>query len=114
MKKVIFIVILLLLLAGGGYLYVSKAKQAAQNKGQVNDSGVSQQQQNLSDKKGETTKVGTLKQQNGNWMIVDDQGQYEMIETYSADFATYEGQLVQVTGKYSGDTLFVSEIVLLQ
>ena len=47
-------------------------------------------------------------------MIVDDDGQYEMVETYSVDFAAHEGQMVEVTGKYSGDTLFVSEIVLLQ
>ncbi len=113
MRKLIILLVFIVLLAGGGYLYVNKAKQAAKNKGQVNDSGVSQQHQ-LEDKKGQTSKVGTLQAQDVSWMLVDDNGNYEVIETYSVDFASYEGQLVEVTGKYSGDTLFVSEIVALQ
>lgn len=32
------------------------------------------------------------------------------VETLSVDFTQYDGQTVTATGKYSGDTLFISEI----
>jgi hypothetical protein len=53
---------------------------------------------------GKLTKSGNL------YLITDTAGVSQDVETYSVDLDTYVDKSVTVSGQYSGDTLFVSEI----
>lgn len=54
--------------------------------------------------------TGTLIQNGDLFFITDASGQIHDLETYSVSFSEYVGKTVTVSGQYSGDTLFVTEI----
>ncbi len=61
-------------------------------------------------KSGFTTTTGTLRMRTKNTGTLQASSGSIAIESYTVDFTAYDGKAVIVTGKYSGDTLFVSEI----
>jgi hypothetical protein len=61
------------------------------------------------EKSGVTILQGTLQVQ-GKTAILKSGAKTVALESYDVSFAPYDGKAVTVTGKYSGDTLFVSEI----
>lgn len=61
-------------------------------------------------KAGTSSKSGRVTEAGGKFFLnVTGQPPVEM-DTYSVDLKQYVGQSVTVTGQYSGDTLFVSEV----
>lgn len=61
-------------------------------------------------KSGFTTVTGTVKASGKSSAIITTSSGAISVETYAVDFTQYDGQTVTATGKYSGDTLFISEI----
>lgn len=61
-------------------------------------------------KRGDTTKVGSISQSGGNYLLRVSGQQPEIIESYQVELSEHVGQTVEVTGQYSGDTLFVGTI----
>lgn len=61
-------------------------------------------------KQGDTTKSGTIRKRGTVFMIETTPGMFESIDSLAVDLSAYEGQLVTITGQYSGDTLFVGKI----
>ncbi len=62
-------------------------------------------------KSGFTTISGTVQAQGASKALIKTGTGTIAVETYSVDFTQYNGQNVTATGKYSGDTLFISEVV---
>jgi hypothetical protein len=60
-------------------------------------------------KSGTTSVTGVLKVTGKTAVLTSKQGAIGL-DSYSVDFAQYDSQTVTVTGKYSGDTLYVSSI----
>lgn len=54
---------------------------------------------------GKLTKSGNL------YLVTDSAGVAHDVETYSVDFDSRLGETVTVSGQYSGNTLFVSQII---
>lgn len=65
--------------------------------------------QELTEKSGFTTLNGTISQQGNSFLLQTSSGPITL-QSFELDLAEYVGQSVTVTGKYSGDELFVSEI----
>lgn len=63
----------------------------------------------LSEKSGFATLTGTLSQQPNAYILQTSTGPVTL-QSFDVDLSSYIGQEVTVTGKYSGDELFVSEI----
>lgn len=61
-------------------------------------------------KSGFTTITGTVKASSKSSAMIQTSSGTIAVETYAVDFTQYDGQTVTATGKYSGDTLFISEI----
>lgn len=61
------------------------------------------------EKSGTTTLQGTLQVQ-GKTAILRTATGTVALESYDVSFTPFDGKSVTVTGKYSGDTLFVSQI----
>lgn len=61
-------------------------------------------------KQGVTTKTGVISVSGNQVTLTPAGGVPEVIESYSIDFSAYDGQTVSVSGQYSGNTLFVSEV----
>ena len=66
----------------------------------------------IEEKQGDTTKTGVLVKQGEKYYIKLPSGMMEEVDTYAVTFSEYENSTVTVTGQYSGDTLFVGEIML--
>lgn len=62
------------------------------------------------DKSGYTELTGIILQQ-GTTFILQANGKNFSVESYSVNLAEYTGQTITVKGKYSGDTLFIEEIL---
>lgn len=61
-------------------------------------------------KTGQTTKTGKILQ-TGEKFFLEERGKSPVeLDSYSVELSTYAGKTVTVTGQYSGDTLFVSEV----
>ncbi len=61
------------------------------------------------EKSGFTTLSGTLSQQTNSYLLQTSTGPV-VVQSLEVDLSSYIGETVTVTGKYSGDELFVSEI----
>lgn len=70
---------------------------------------VQQESQSLEGKSGFTTLTGTLTMNGSTGQLQTSTGPVA-VESLAVDLIDYNGLTVTVTGKYSGDTLFVSEI----
>ncbi len=72
----------------------------------------SQQEQNgaTEEKRGDTTKTGTILNKSGIFFIETAPGKLEAIDSLAVDLAAYEDQQVTIVGQYSGDTLFVGKV----
>lgn len=66
----------------------------------------------LEDKNSEIEIEGRITFANPGYFITDSSNQMHEIETYTLDFIPYVGKTVKVLGQYSGNTLFVSQIIL--
>lgn len=66
----------------------------------------------IEDKQGSTSFKGVIVEVGGNYFLQKVGQGSEGIDSYSVSLQDYVGRLVTVTGQYSGDTLFVSEIVV--
>lgn len=76
----------------------------------VNNTTDSMNNTGLEQKNKDISITGVLSQ-NGEFFFVTDQaGTIHDVETYSVDFSAFVGSTVTVSGQYSGDTLFVTEI----
>ncbi len=65
---------------------------------------------NPSEKSGDTTKTGTVAENEGRFYLQGSGPAPQEIDSYTVDLKSYVGQTVTVTGQYSGDTLFVGSI----
>lgn len=81
----------------------SDSTQGTSNSGAV---GGSKEEQ----KRGDTTKVGTITAAGGKYFLTEIGSSPKEIESYSVELSDYVGQNVTVTGQYSGDTLFVGKV----
>lgn len=70
-----------------------------------------QESQSLEEKSGFTTLTGTLVMSGATGQIQTSTGPVA-VESLAVDLNEYNGQTITVTGKYSGDTLFVSEVAV--
>ncbi len=76
---------------------------------QETDQKNTQVSQDSLNKSGFTTLKGTLTQQGTSFLLQTVSGPI-VLQSLELDLSTFTGQSVTVTGKYSGDELFVSEI----
>lgn len=65
---------------------------------------------NLEDKNTEIEVSGVVSGSGENFFITDGSGKVHSVDSYSIEFANLVGTTVTVSGQYSGDTLFVSEL----
>jgi len=63
-------------------------------------------------KVGDTTKSGLITKIGRKYFITEAGGEPVEIDSYSLDLSQYVGKMADVTGQYSGDTLFVREVNL--
>ncbi len=63
-------------------------------------------------KNSEVTLTGMLSKNGDLYFVTDSAGALHDVETYSVSFDEYVGKSVTVSGQYSGNTLFVTEISL--
>ena len=63
-------------------------------------------------KNSEITLTGMLSKNGRLYFVTDSSGTLHDVETYSVSFDEYVGKTVTVSGQYSGNTLFVTEISL--
>jgi PBP1b-binding outer membrane lipoprotein LpoB len=61
-------------------------------------------------KVGDSVKTGKLLKLGEKYAIQETGKQPADVDSYSIDLSGYVGQKVQVTGQYSGDTLFISKV----
>jgi hypothetical protein len=61
-------------------------------------------------KEGYATLKGIIVKLGSNFVVIDELDAQHEIDSYSLDFNQYIDTEVSVTGQYSGETLFVSEI----
>ena len=64
----------------------------------------------LEQKNAEISITGKLTKNGELFFVTDSKGTLNDVETYSVPFEDYVGQTVTVTGQYSGNTLFVTQI----
>ncbi len=102
MKKNITFPIVVSLLVLSGLLFSGCTNQDSAVK--TDDSSGFEQKNTTITITGKLTKSGNL------YLVTDGSGVAHDVETYSADFDSYLGKTVTVSGQYSGNTLFVSEI----
>lgn len=65
-------------------------------------------------KSGDTTKTGKISEISDKYYLQEVGGIPEQIESLSVDLGMYVGQTITVTGQFSGDTLFVGSISVLE
>lgn len=88
-------------------LFSSGCLPVATPSGETNPTSTDQE---LTQKSGFTTLNGTISQQGTLFLLQTNSGPVTL-QTFELDLSEYAGKTVSVTGKYSGDELFVSEIV---
>ena len=96
MKKLICIFLTLLAISGCNLL----GEQP-----ETTDSSTTEQKQ------GETTLTGKLVGTGDSAVLQQDNGDTTILESHSLNFDEYHNNEVQVTGEYSGTSLFVDEII---
>lgn len=99
-KSIMFAVVILLV----GSMFSACALTKSDDKS--NESSV------LEDKNTEIEIEGRITFTNPGYFITDSSNKMHEIETYTLDFSPYVGKSVKVIGQYSGNTLFVSQIIL--
>ena len=100
--KIRFILLLILLLLSSTVFAACGAKNSASTKTQ-------QESQPLEEKSGFTTVSGSLIMNGATGQVQTASGPVA-VESFAVDLKQYDGQTITVTGKYSGDTIFVSEV----
>lgn len=60
---------------------------------------------------GETTLTGEISASGNVAVLTTEDGEAVTIESYAFELLDYVGKKVEVTGEYSGNTLFVDDIV---
>jgi len=78
---------------------------------QDNNGSNSAQSDSFEQKNTTITLTGKLTKSGNLYLVTDSAGVAHDVETYSADFDSYLGETVTVSGQYSGNTLFVSQIL---
>jgi uncharacterized lipoprotein YajG len=63
---------------------------------------------------GDTSITGQIVKSGERFSIIDSTGKQTEIESYKVSFDAFDGKTVEVTGQYSGDTLFVANITEIQ
>lgn len=76
----------------------------------VNRSSDSMNTGELEQKNTVITITGVLSQNGELFFITDSAGVIHDVETYAVSFSEYVGKTVTVSGQYSGNTLYVTEI----
>lgn len=105
MRRVLAIIVTILLFVGAGYYFV--ATHSNPNPETDRSEVVNQPQS----KTGKTTKTGIVTKVSGKYFLSELGSQQTLpIDSYSLDLEQYVGKDVTVTGEYSGDELFVSEV----
>lgn len=99
-KKTVFSFLLIALFAG---LFVGCSH--------IKNTGNSSPNSEFEQKNAVITLTGTLSKNGELFFITDSTGTIHDVETYAVSFDEYVGQTVTVSGQYSGDTLFVTEIL---
>lgn len=106
MKKIIIFLLIILALTAAFFFFFSKNTN---KDGSIQQSNKQIQTNNPETKVGDTQKIGTVVSSGGRYLLETDSETLE-IDSYGYDLAEYLGQKVQITGQYSGDTLFVGNI----
>jgi hypothetical protein len=116
MRRLAITLIAFLIMFGGvGVAYWRNAQKLKVNEA---DNSVSVEQDRAinapaaNQKSGTTTKVGMLSKSGNRFFLKEGGSKAIEVDSYEIDLNTYIGQTVTVTGQYSGDTLFVSELGL--
>lgn len=102
MQKLIVVLVFIAILGGGAYFYINSSKKSA-------NTNVQTQGQNTQ-KSGVTTKTGTISKAGSSYFIQEKNQEPLEVDSYSLDFNSYLGKTVVISGQYSGDTLFVTNI----
>ena len=76
----------------------------------LNKSSDSMKNDEYDQKNAVITVTGRLSQNGALFFITDSTGMIHDVETYAVSFAEYVGKTVTVSGQYSGNTLYVTEI----
>ncbi len=76
----------------------------------LNGGSESMKNEEYEQKNSEVSMTGMLSKNGELYFITDSAGALHDIETYSVSFDEYIGKTVTVSGQYSGNTLFVTEI----
>ncbi|MBD3279797.1 MAG: hypothetical protein GF390_03755 [Candidatus Pacebacteria bacterium] len=103
--KYLIILVILLALVGGGVFWLKKT--AGRGVDTISPTGKTR---NIEDKQGNTVKTGLITAAGNQYFITEAGGSPEEIKSYNLELDHYVGQQVTVTGQYSGDTLFVSQL----
>ncbi|GIK84507.1 MAG: hypothetical protein BroJett025_11290 [Patescibacteria group bacterium] len=98
-KKILFS-LLVITVSAGLFSACSHAKNA-------NDTMLNEEYEQ---KNAVITVTGTLSKNGELFFVTDAAGTIHDVETYAVAFDEYVGQTVTVSGQYSGNTLFVTEI----
>lgn len=98
-KKSLTLLVVLVFSAG----FFSACVKGNSTTDSMNSTGLEQKNQDIS-------LSGTISKNGELYFITDSAGAIHDVETYSVDFELYVGKQVTVTGQYSGNTLYVTEI----
>ena len=105
MKKAILVFVITIVLIGGGvFFWLANAKKSMPNQKPGTLAPAATQ------KSGTTTKTGKVSNINGVFYLQETGQTPKEIDSYSVELKDYVGQMVTVSGQYSGDTLFVGSI----
>lgn len=108
MKKSILVFVAAFMISGLVLSGCSNQQDGSSNA--ASNSGATTGAPAAADKQGFTSKTGVISQAGDTIFIQEAGGQPEIIESYSVELSEYVGQTITVTGQFSGDTLFVSEV----
>lgn len=78
--------------------------------GESNSTFESSSSKQLEQKNESFSLSGKLSKNGDLFFITDSMGAIHDIETYSVDFDSYVGKTITVSGEYSGNTFFVTQI----
>jgi hypothetical protein len=110
MKQLIRIALIATVVVGGTFFLTACTLPGSGGSTSVNQQPTATAQPAAGQKSGTTSKTGLLSTAGGKFFITVTGQPPAEIDSYGVDLSAYVGQSVTVTGQYSGDTLFVSEV----
>ncbi len=97
------LIVVMALLVGGFYLYMMRRAETKTN-------DVLKQGASIEDKQGKISATGTLVRRDNTYYVESNSKAPIAVDSNEMSLHAFEGEMVTVTGQYSGDTLFVGKI----